>query len=433
LILGSALLDFFIGGAIYASTNSRHRGFLFALSLGFNLGALAFFKYFNFFIESFASVLSSAGLQPNIHTLEILLPVGISFYTFQTLSYTIDIYRNRLEPESNLISFASYVTFFPQLVAGPIERAAHLLPQFSTEKRFDAQVASEGLRYMLWGFFMKLVIADNAAIIVNEIFDTYDAVSGTSLYFGALLFAFQIYGDFAGYSYIAIGVAKLFGFDLMTNFRYPYLSTNISDFWRRWHISLSTWFRDYVYIPLGGNREGLRKHFRNLFLTFFISGFWHGANWTFLVWGTIHWSLYVIEFGIERLRSILPPTSGNVYLVKGKRFIGWGITFLLVTVAWVFFRAESIDVALQYTQGLIFRPLFAYGDDAGLMRLLESKWIILLILILLSVELLQRNKSFVLDVKTLPSWVRYSIYYLVTMVILFFGKFNSMEFIYFQF
>lgn len=378
-------------------------------------------------------MLSSAGLQPNIHTLEILLPVGISFYTFQTLSYTIDIYRNRLEPESNLISFASYVTFFPQLVAGPIERAAHLLPQFSTEKRFDAQVASEGLRYMLWGFFMKLVIADNAAIIVNEIFDSYDMVSGTSLYFGALLFAFQIYGDFAGYSYIAIGVAKLFGFDLMTNFRYPYLSTNISDFWRRWHISLSTWFRDYVYIPLGGNREGLRKHFRNLFLTFFISGFWHGANWTFLVWGTIHWSLYVIEFGIERLRSILPPTSGNVYLVKGKRFIGWGITFLLVTVAWVFFRAESIDVALQYTQGLIFRPLFAYGDDAGLMRLLESKWIILLILILLSVELLQRNKSFVLDVKTLPSWVRYSIYYLVTMVILFFGKFNSMEFIYFQF
>ena len=433
MILGSALLDFFIGGAIYASTNSRHRGFLFALSLGFNLGALAFFKYFNFFIESFASVLSSAGLQPNIHTLEILLPVGISFYTFQTLSYTIDIYRNRLEPESNLISFASYVTFFPQLVAGPIERAAHLLPQFSTEKRFDAQVASEGLRYMLWGFFMKLVIADNAAIIVNEIFDSYDMVSGTSLYFGALLFAFQIYGDFAGYSYIAIGVAKLFGFDLMTNFRYPYLSTNISDFWRRWHISLSTWFRDYVYIPLGGNREGLWKHFRNLFLTFFISGFWHGANWTFLVWGTIHWSLYVIEFGIERLRSILPPTSGNVYLVKGKRFIGWGITFLLVTVAWVFFRAESIDVALQYTQGLIFRPLFAYGDDAGLMRLLESKWIILLILILLSVELLQRNKSFVLDVKTLPSWVRYSIYYLVTMVILFFGKFNSMEFIYFQF
>jgi alginate O-acetyltransferase complex protein AlgI len=286
---------------------------------------------------------------------------------------------------------------------------------------------------MLWGFFMKLVIADNAAIIVNEIFDTYDAVSGTSLYFGALLFAFQIYGDFAGYSYIAIGVAKLFGFDLMTNFRYPYLSTNISDFWRRWHISLSTWFRDYVYIPLGGNREGLWKHFRNLFLTFFISGFWHGANWTFLVWGTIHWSLYVIEFGIERLRSILPPTSGNVYLVGGKRFIGWGITFLLVTVAWVFFRAESIDVALQYTQGLIFRPLFAYGDDAGLMRLLESKWIILLILILLSVELLQRNKSFVLDVKALPSWIRYSIYYLVTMVILFFGKFNSMEFIYFQF
>ncbi|MDC1202435.1 MBOAT family protein, partial [Salibacteraceae bacterium] len=345
-------------------------------------------------------MLSSAGFQPNIHTLEILLPVSISFYTFQTLSYTIDIYRNRLEPESNLISFASYVTFFPQLVAGPIERAAHLLPQFSTEKRFDAQVASEGLRYMLWGFFMKLVIADNAAIIVNEIFDSYDMVSGTSLYFGALLFAFQIYGDFAGYSYIAIGVAKLFGFDLMTNFRYPYLSTNISDFWRRWHISLSTWFRDYVYIPLGGNREGLRKHFRNLFLTFFISGFWHGANWTFLVWGTIHWSLYVIEFGIERLRSILPPTSGNVYLVKGKRFIGWGITFLLVTVAWVFFRAESIDVALQYTQGLIFRPLFAYGDDAGLMRLLESKWIILLILILLSVELLQRNKSFVLDVKT---------------------------------
>lgn len=252
---------------------------------------------------------------------------------------------------------------------------------------------------------MKLVIADNAAIIVNEIFDTYDAVSGTSLYFGALLFAFQIYGDFAGYSYIAIGVAKLFGFDLMTNFRYPYLSTNISDFWRRWHISLSTWFRDYVYIPLGGNREGLWKHFRNLFLTFFISGFWHGANWTFLVWGTIHWSLYVIEFGIERLRSILPPTSGNVYLVGGKRFIGWGITFLLVTVAWVFFRAESIDVALQYTQGLIFRPLFAYGDDAGLMRLLESKWIILLILILLSVELLQRNKSFVLDVKALPSWI----------------------------
>jgi alginate O-acetyltransferase complex protein AlgI len=433
LILSSALLDYFIGGAIHASTNSKRRSLLFALSLGFNLGALAFFKYYNFFIESFVSVLSSAGLQPNIHTLEILLPVGISFYTFQTLSYTIDIYRNRLKPESNLLAFASYVTFFPQLVAGPIERASHLLPQFSIEKRFDSQVASEGLRFMLWGFFMKLVIADNAAIIVNQIFDAYDVVSGATLYLGALLFAFQIYGDFAGYSYIAIGVAKLFGFDLMTNFRYPYLATNISEFWRRWHISLSTWFRDYVYIPLGGNRGGLWKHFRNLFLTFFISGFWHGANWTFLVWGSIHWSLYVIEFGIERLGMNMPPAYGNAYHIAGKRFIGWGITFLLVTVAWIFFRAESIDSALEYTQGLILRPLFAYGEDAGLMRLLESKWIILLILTLLGVEFLQRNRLFVLDIKSYPTWIRYSIYSVVTMAIVFFGKFNSMEFIYFQF
>ena len=249
-----------------------------------NIGFLGFFKYYNFFVDNFVEAFSFFGNDISVNTLNIILPVGISFYTFQTLSYTIDVYKKKLEPTKDFISFAAFVSFFPQLVAGPIERATHLLPQFYKKRIFNYSVAVDGLRQILWGLFKKVVIADNCAEYANVIFNSYDDQSGMTLVFGALFFAFQIYCDFSGYSDIAIGTARLFGFDLMKNFAFPYFSRDIAEFWRRWHISLSTWFRDYVYIPLGGSRGGTSMKIRNTFIIFLVSGFWHGANWTFIIW-----------------------------------------------------------------------------------------------------------------------------------------------------
>lgn len=274
------------------------------ISLLFNLGMLAFFKYFNFFIDSAADLISTIGFQPHISTLNLILPVGISFYTFQTLSYSIDVYRGKLQPTKDPVAFFTFVAFFPQLVAGPIERASNLLPQFFKKREFEYQQGSDGMKLILWGLFKKMVIADNCALIVNPIFENYQTASGLELIMGAVLFAFQIYGDFSGYSDIAKGVAKLFGFDLMTNFRTPYFSRDIAEFWRRWHISLSTWFRDYLYIPLGGSRVPKAKAIRNIFIVFLVSGFWHGANWTFIAWGGIHAALFIPIFLIERIELI---------------------------------------------------------------------------------------------------------------------------------
>src|SRR6056297_941955 len=282
LIVISSLADYFIGLWLDRSEKKTKRKLLLALSIVVNIGILGFFKYFNFFIDSAAGFLNQFGFQANPTSLQIILPVGISFYTFQTLSYSIDIYRRQIEPTKNIIAFFAFVSFFPQLVAGPIERARNLVPQFLKKRTFDPVNAGDGIRQMLWGFFKKIVIADNAAVYANEIFTNYSDHTGGTLLLGAVLFGFQIYGDFSGYSDIAIGTARLFGFDLMRNFAYPYFSRDIAEFWRRWHISLSTWFRDYIYIPLGGSRGGTLMKIRNTFIIFVISGFWHGANWTFI-------------------------------------------------------------------------------------------------------------------------------------------------------
>lgn len=286
LIFVSTIVDYFAGINI-SNQNSNHKRKLFLwFSIVFNLGILGFFKYYNFFIDSWLELLSSFGYEiKSIYTLNIILPVGISFYTFQTMSYTIDIYRGQLKPTRDFISFASFVSFFPQLVAGPIERAKNLLPQILGRREFQYKQGIQGLRLILWGMFKKVVIADSLAPTVNKIFRDYELLDGGILWLGLIYFAIQIYCDFSGYSDIAIGISKLFGFNLMTNFKFPYFSRNIAEFWRRWHISLSSWFRDYLYIPLGGSKNGKSKSLRNIFTIFLVSGLWHGANWTFIFWG----------------------------------------------------------------------------------------------------------------------------------------------------
>ena len=288
LIALSTLIDFAVAKYMVKYTNRSRQKILLGISLVVNLGFLGFFKYCNFFIESWIDVWARLGVEMHPTTLQIILPVGISFYTFQTLSYTIDVYKGKLKPESNLINFAAYVAFFPQLVAGPIERASNLLPQFSRKRIFNNEQAISGLNLILWGLFKKVVIADSCATYVNAIFENPGQHNSLTLILGAVYFAFQIYGDFSGYSDIAIGTARLFGFELMHNFKLPYFSRDIAEFWRRWHISLSTWFRDYVYIPLGGSRGSRWQQIRNVFIIFLVSGFWHGANWTFIIWGAIH-------------------------------------------------------------------------------------------------------------------------------------------------
>ena len=288
LILLSTLVDFTLGLQLKKTDHQQKRKYLLWGSLIFNLGLLGFFKYYNFFIDNWIDAWATLGFNMHLNSMNIILPVGISFYTFQSLSYTIDIYKNKLEPTKDIIAFASFVSFFPQLVAGPIERATNLIPQFYKNRVINYELFVSGIKLILWGLFKKIVIADNCAIYVNEIYDTYQDQSSITLILGVIYFSFQIYGDFSGYSDIAIGTSRLFGFNLMKNFNYPYFSKNIAEFWRRWHISLSTWFRDYVYFPLGGSRGNNLQKARNIFIIFLVSGFWHGANWTFVTWGGLH-------------------------------------------------------------------------------------------------------------------------------------------------
>lgn len=318
--------------------------------MAFNIGLLAFFKYFNFFVDSWIHLLNNVGYQTqNTWSLNIILPVGISFYTFQTMSYTIDVYRNKLKPTKDFISFAAFVSFFPQLVAGPIERATNLLPQILGRRTFSYEKGMQGLRLILWGLVKKVVIADVLAIKVDDIFGNYHDFGGGVLWLGAVYFAIQIYCDFSGYSDIAIGVSKLFGIELMSNFKFPYFSRNVGEFWRRWHISLSTWFRDYLYIPIGGSREGKWKSLRNVFVIFLVSGLWHGANWTFVVWGGIHAMLFVPSYIVGSNRkytdSIVAENSRFPTLSELGKILH---TFFWVVLAWVFFRSESLVSAMEY-------------------------------------------------------------------------------------
>ncbi|MCM1170437.1 MAG: MBOAT family protein [Bacteroides sp.] len=312
-------------------------------NISLNLGILFIFKYYNFFVESFTSFLSTIGLQAHPTTLSLILPIGISFYTFQAIGYTIDVYKKQIPAARDGIAFFAFISFFPQLVAGPIERASRLYPQFLKQRTFDYQLAVSGCRLILWGFFKKIVIADGAASIVNSVWGDVAAYNASSLWIAAILFAFQIYGDFSGYSDIAIGIARLLGINLMKNFDKPYLSQSIPEFWRRWHISLTSWFRDYIYFPLGGSRCAQGKRIRNTFIVFLLSGLWHGANWTFVSWG-----LYHALFFLPRLISRRKHSENSRFPFAS--VLG---TFLIVTVGWVFFRADSLSNALNFLQGMI--------------------------------------------------------------------------------
>ena len=345
------------------------------VSLAVNLGLLGYFKYANFFIENWIEAWSSVGVHMDPWSLKVILPVGISFYTFQTLSYSIDIYRRRLEPTKNLVEFAAFVSFFPQLVAGPIERASALLPQLQKRRVFETELGNSGARLILWGLMKKIALADTCAIYVNDIFGDHSHCSGLTLVIGAVLFAIQIYGDFSGYSDIAIGTARLFGIRLMTNFQSPYFSRDIADFWRRWHVSLSTWFRDYVYIPLGGSRVGTWKAVRNTFIIFLVSGFWHGANWTFVAWGALHALLFMpLLLSGKNRRYVNPPENEALWpgVTEVFRILS---TFLLVTFAWVFFRSESIADACNYLS-----QMSLLADDKNVLPPLLTKVQILYLL-----------------------------------------------------
>ena len=426
LIFISSLADFVIGRAMDGSGSASRRKVLLGASLAVNLGFLGFFKYFNFFITSLATLLESVGLEANLPLLRVILPVGISFYTFQTLSYTIDIYRGKIRSSSDPVAFFAFVSFFPQLVAGPIERAKSLLPQFSRERVFDPDLARAGMRQVLWGFFKKMVVADNMAPYVEEIFSNAGQLDGVILIMGVFFFALQIYCDFSGYSDIAIGVARLVGFGLMRNFAYPYFSRDIAEFWRRWHISLSSWFRDYVYIPMGGSRTNRARHIGNLLVTFTVSGFWHGANWTFIVWGALN-GLYYLPLMLRHQQKQHTDTVAEGRLLPSPGEAGGMLAcFGLTLVAWVFFRADSVDAAAAYLARIVQAPYqgldyLAYGVP------------LVYALIPLIVEWPLRTRQHGLDIGHLPVVLRWILYLSVIQAIVVCGRFGSQQFIYFQF
>ena len=372
LIFLSTIVDYFVGLKIHDSDDKKKKKFYLWISILFNLGLLGFFKYFNFFIDSWIDLLGAIGYeQKSTWTLNVILPVGISFYTFQTMSYSLDIYHGKLKPTKDFISFASFVSFFPQLVAGPIERASNLLPQILNDRLFKYEQGVQGLRLILYGMFKKVVIADSLAPYVNKIFNHYDVFDGGVLLLGLIYFSFQIYCDFSGYSDIAIGTSKLFGFELMSNFKFPYFSRDIGEFWRRWHISLSTWFRDYLYIPLGGSKRGKWLSIRNIFIIFIVSGFWHGANWTFIMWGLIHAMLYIPLFlrGKNRQYTTSIVAEGR-WFPSLKELFQMGSTFFFSMIAWVFFRSKDVDSSIEYIFYLITRINFPSSNRSGVIFVL---------------------------------------------------------------
>lgn len=436
LIIFSTLVDYSIGVMLSKEKIVLKRKILLWTSIGVNLGFLGFFKYYNFFLDNFISSFSFFGMDINANSLNIILPVGISFYTFQTLSYTIDVYKKKLEPTKDIIVFSAFVSFFPQLVAGPIERATNLLPQFYKKRQFDYSKAVDGMRQILWGLFKKIVIADNCAQYANEIFNNSADYSGTTLILGAIFFTFQIYGDFSGYSDIAIGTSRLFGFNLMQNFAFPYFSRDIAEFWRRWHISLSTWFRDYLYIPLGGSRGGTWMKVRNTFIIFIVSGFWHGANWTFIAWGALNAIYFLPILLTKRHRRNLDTVSEGKILPSFKEFFSIALTFGLTMIAWIFFRAEDIGHAIHYIQNMLIglTTKTGYVQTLNLIHWEIGYKILLLLAVFILIEWIGRERQFAIEnsLSMRKAGFRYILYYSIVFAIIWFGG-KEQQFIYFQF
>jgi D-alanyl-lipoteichoic acid acyltransferase DltB (MBOAT superfamily) len=428
LIIFSSATDFFLGKKIYYSEKLSSRKFLLLLSIFVNIGILFVFKYYHFFISSFQEI---AGISPGKwNSLRVILPVGISFYTFQTLSYTIDIYRRKIVPTHSALTFFTFVAFFPQLVAGPIERASRLIPQFEKKMAFSYQQAVSGLKLILWGLFKKMVIADQFACIVNPVFSQPDRFSGLEIVLATFAFGFQIYCDFSGYSDIAIGTARLFGVELMANFKTPYLATSLRNFWQRWHISLSTWFRDYVYISLGGNHGNFWFWTRNIIITFAVSGLWHGANLTFLLWGFLHGAIFMAERIVSPIFRLNP---------KIKNVLGGIITFLLANFAWLFFRAENKEQLFFLLDKIIDQHSLSLSNLPGLIYTetgfsAQGRMLFFAFPFFIFIEIINRNKPFDAIFLNKPISFRWSFYYIIVFMILFFGVLNSApQFIYFQF
>ena len=402
-----------------------------ASNIVLNLLILCFFKYYNFFVQNFVDAFSLLGKNIPVHSLKIILPVGISFYTFQALSYTIDVYRKKVEPTKDVAAFFAFISFFPLLVAGPIERATSLLHQFYNRRVFDYEKSVDGLRQILWGLFKKVVIADNCAMAANTIFNSSADLSGSTLAVGALFFAFQIYGDFSGYSDIAIGTARLFGFNAMRNFAFPYFSRDIAEFWRRWHISLTTWFRDYLYIPLGGSRCSAFKKVRNTFIIFLVSGFWHGADWTFIVWGALHAVFFLPLLLTDRNRKNVETVAHGRMFPSIKEFVQMGTTFLLVVFSWIFFRADNIAHAWSIIGQIFSSSLFSVPKFGAMSNALITA---VFIVIFMVVEWMGRDSQYAIEktglLRNKP--VRYLAYYAIVVCILWFSG-QEQQFIYFQF
>ena len=428
LLIFSTLLDYYTGIKMNDASDKRGKRFWFWLSICVNVGFLGIFKYYNFFISSFADFVSVFGFTPDMWTLKVILPVGISFYTFHGLSYVIDIYNGKIQPERNFISYSVFVSYFPLLVAGPIERATHLLPQIKVKRQFDSHQAIQGVELILWGFFKKVVIADTMAGIVSQVYGDSASYGASALIIATVAFSFQIYGDFSGYSDIAIGTSKLFGIELLRNFNFPYLSRNIAEFWKRWHISLSTWFRDYLYIPLGGSKVSKFLSIRNVFIIFIVSGFWHGANWTFIIWGAIHAILFVPSFVMGSNRKFqndivaesqpLPKVSDMLHVL---------LTFISVSLAWVFFRSvsvtEAITILVDMFTGVEGRQLLFQNNQILIFAISFGVFFIMSTIVLY-------RKNGLLKPTTVSLFCTSII--LLTLITLF-GEFSEQTFIYFQF
>lgn len=427
LLLFSTLLDYYTGIKMSDAPNHKLKKFWFWLSVCVNVGFLGVFKYYNFFAESFAEALDQLGIHVDVWTLNVILPVGISFYTFHGLSYVIDIYKSKIDAERNFVQYAVFVSFFPLLVAGPIERATHLLPQIKLNRVFNYSMAVDGLRQMLWGFFKKVVIADNCAEYVNLIFNHSDDYTGSTLMMGAFLFSFQVYGDFSGYSDIAIGTARIFGFNLKPNFAYPFFSRSITEFWRQWHMSLLNWFKDYIYFPLGGGKVGLWKKVRNTFIVFFISGLWHGANWTYILYGLVQ-AVYVLPqilFPSKRTQTEIVAMNSSLPSLGEWRALF--TTFFLTNMCWFIFRANDMTHSVSMYKKVFSESVFSIPE-------IRPSLIIILIICFVLVEWNGRRDLYALE-KLGLTWskpLRWGLYtFIAGAIFILAGK--EQQFIYFQF